>query len=136
MTAGTTLFLLTGPVTSKRSSNLKESSLWGLGLMLGYLGCDGFTSTFQVWDCCQGASQLQGSSQGSQVSQKYAGEAEDACGAAAAAPFCRQAAVEPLVSAGPVQHIYCRCGAGAVKVMPLCKQRPDLRSPMTRAPGC
>ena len=48
MTAGTALFLLSGPVTSKRSSSLRESSLWGLALMLGYLGCDGFTSTFQV----------------------------------------------------------------------------------------
>ena len=49
MTAGTTVFLLTGPFTSKRSSSsLRESSLWGLALMLGYLGCDGFTSTFQV----------------------------------------------------------------------------------------
>ena len=45
VTAGTTLFGLTGNLKSRHASS--SSSVWGLGLMLGYLGFDGFTSTFQ-----------------------------------------------------------------------------------------
>ena len=48
VTAGTTVFLLAGPVTAKRSGAQAQDSLWGVALMGGYLGCDGFTSTFQV----------------------------------------------------------------------------------------
>jgi hypothetical protein len=39
------MFLMTGSVKSKLAS--EDSSLFGLALMLGYLGFDGFTSTFQ-----------------------------------------------------------------------------------------
>lgn len=45
VTFGCTLFLMTGEITSKRAS--KDSSMFGILLMLGYLGFDGFTSTFQ-----------------------------------------------------------------------------------------
>ena len=45
VTAGCTVFLLTGEVRSKHAA--ADSSLFGLALMLGYLGFDGFTSTFQ-----------------------------------------------------------------------------------------
>ena len=48
VTAGTTLFLLAGPVTAKRGSAQSQDSLLGLALMSGYLACDGFTSTFQA----------------------------------------------------------------------------------------
>ncbi|PNH08389.1 UDP-galactose/UDP-glucose transporter 5 [Tetrabaena socialis] len=47
ITAGCTVFLLTGEVKSKVSESLWASSVYGLALMLGYLGFDGFTSTFQ-----------------------------------------------------------------------------------------
>jgi len=47
ITAGCTLFLLTGEVKSKASTSLADSSMWGVLLMCGYLGFDGFTSTFQ-----------------------------------------------------------------------------------------
>ena len=46
ITLGCTLFLMTGSVKSKHAG--ASSSLFGLLLMLGYLGFDGFTSTFQV----------------------------------------------------------------------------------------
>ncbi|PSC76775.1 UDP-galactose UDP-glucose transporter 5 [Micractinium conductrix] len=45
ITLGCTLFLMTGSVKSKHASS--DSSMFGLALMLGYLGFDGFTSTFQ-----------------------------------------------------------------------------------------
>ncbi|KAK9811106.1 hypothetical protein WJX73_003205 [Symbiochloris irregularis] len=45
ITLGATLFLMSGSVSSKASKT--TSSLWGLALMLTYLGFDGFTSTFQ-----------------------------------------------------------------------------------------
>ena len=45
VTAGCTLFLLTGEIRSKHGGS--NSSLYGILLMLGYLGFDGFTSTFQ-----------------------------------------------------------------------------------------
>eukprot|EP00197_Chlamydomonas_leiostraca_P013869 CAMPEP_0202867492 /NCGR_PEP_ID=MMETSP1391-20130828/9464_1 /ASSEMBLY_ACC=CAM_ASM_000867 /TAXON_ID=1034604 /ORGANISM="Chlamydomonas leiostraca, Strain SAG 11-49" /LENGTH=389 /DNA_ID=CAMNT_0049547541 /DNA_START=127 /DNA_END=1296 /DNA_ORIENTATION=- len=47
ITGGCTIFLLTGEVKSKVSASLWHSSVYGLALMLGYLGFDGFTSTFQ-----------------------------------------------------------------------------------------
>lgn len=45
ITLGCTLFLMTGSVKSKHAD--ANSSMFGLALMLGYLGFDGFTSTFQ-----------------------------------------------------------------------------------------
>lgn len=45
ITLGCTLFMMTGSVKSKRAS--ADSSTFGILLMLGYLGFDGFTSTFQ-----------------------------------------------------------------------------------------
>ncbi|KAI7845535.1 hypothetical protein COHA_000958 [Chlorella ohadii] len=45
ITLGCTLFLMTGSVKSRHASS--DSSVFGLMLMLGYLGFDGFTSTFQ-----------------------------------------------------------------------------------------
>lgn len=45
ITLGCTFFLMTGSVKSKHASS--DSSMFGLALMLGYLGFDGFTSTFQ-----------------------------------------------------------------------------------------
>lgn len=45
VTLGCTLFLMTGEVTSKHAG--ANSSVTGILLMLGYLGFDGFTSTFQ-----------------------------------------------------------------------------------------
>jgi len=45
VTWGVTQFLLTGPTASKHAD--KGSSVYGLILMGGFLGCDGFTSTFQ-----------------------------------------------------------------------------------------
>lgn len=47
ITAGCTLFLLTGEVKSKVVGSAWDASVFGLLLMLGYLGFDGFTSTFQ-----------------------------------------------------------------------------------------
>lgn len=49
VTLGCTVFILKGPVNSKASSHMDSgaASLWGCLLMLGYLGFDGFTSTFQ-----------------------------------------------------------------------------------------
>lgn len=47
ITLGCTMFLLTGEVKSKASSSLADSSFFGMLLMCGYLGFDGFTSTFQ-----------------------------------------------------------------------------------------
>lgn len=47
ITAGCTIFALYGDVTSKRASSGGDTSVYGAGLMLGYLGFDGFTSTFQ-----------------------------------------------------------------------------------------
>lgn len=45
ITLGCSLFLMTGSVKSKHAG--ADSSAFGLALMLGYLGFDGFTSTFQ-----------------------------------------------------------------------------------------
>jgi adenosine 3'-phospho 5'-phosphosulfate transporter B2 len=45
VTWGVTQFLLSGSIKSKHGD--KETSFYGLLLMLGFLGCDGFTSTFQ-----------------------------------------------------------------------------------------
>ncbi|GAB4819307.1 hypothetical protein N2152v2_006353 [Parachlorella kessleri] len=45
ITLGCTLFLMTGSVKAKRAA--ADSSTFGVMLMLGYLGFDGFTSTFQ-----------------------------------------------------------------------------------------
>lgn len=45
ITLGCTLFLMTGSIKPKRAAN--DSSTFGIMLMLGYLGFDGFTSTFQ-----------------------------------------------------------------------------------------
>eukprot|EP00798_Chlamydomonas_sp_ICE-L_P012991 gene12991-5354_t len=47
ITLGCTLFLVTGEVQSKASKSMMDSSIFGVLLMLGYLGFDGFTSTFQ-----------------------------------------------------------------------------------------
>jgi adenosine 3'-phospho 5'-phosphosulfate transporter B2 len=47
ITMGCTLFLVTGSVKSKVSKSMWDSSVYGCLLMLGYLGFDGFTSTFQ-----------------------------------------------------------------------------------------
>jgi len=53
VTWGVTQFLLTGSIKSKHGD--KDSSVYGLLLMVGFLGCDGFTSTFQekVFRDCQ-----------------------------------------------------------------------------------
>lgn len=49
ITAGCTVFLMTGQVTSKVAvGSFWQSSVYGIALMMGYLGFDGFTSTFQV----------------------------------------------------------------------------------------
>lgn len=45
ITLGCTIFLMTGDIKSKHADS--DSSLFGIMLMLGYLGFDGFTSTFQ-----------------------------------------------------------------------------------------
>uniref|UniRef100_A0A7S4W7X3 Sugar phosphate transporter domain-containing protein n=1 Tax=Alexandrium monilatum TaxID=311494 RepID=A0A7S4W7X3_9DINO len=45
VTWGVTQFLLTGQISAKHAG--KESSFKGLFLMLAFLACDGFTSTFQ-----------------------------------------------------------------------------------------
>lgn len=45
VTGGVTMFLLTGDVKSKHAD--AETSYYGLILLLGFLGFDGFTSTFQ-----------------------------------------------------------------------------------------
>lgn len=47
ITAGCTLFIMTGSVKSKVSKSMMDSSIYGVLLMAGYLGFDGFTSTFQ-----------------------------------------------------------------------------------------
>ena len=47
ITSGLMLFFLTGPVSSKRQHASSDAVVWGFALMLGYLGFDGFTSTFQ-----------------------------------------------------------------------------------------
>uniref|UniRef100_A0A7R9SV47 Uncharacterized protein n=1 Tax=Polyblepharides amylifera TaxID=1486889 RepID=A0A7R9SV47_9CHLO len=47
ITGGCTAFLLGGDVTSKHAKKSHETSTYGVLLMLGYLGFDGFTSTFQ-----------------------------------------------------------------------------------------
>merc|ERR1740124_549816 len=43
ITGGVTEFLMTGPISSSGDS----SSMYGLLLLAGFLGLDGFTSTFQ-----------------------------------------------------------------------------------------
>ena len=45
MTGGVTAFLLTGDIKSKHAN--QGSSVYGLLLLMGFLACDGFTSTFQ-----------------------------------------------------------------------------------------
>jgi adenosine 3'-phospho 5'-phosphosulfate transporter B2 len=49
VTLGCTVFILTGDVKSKASKSMElgAASLFGIGLMVSYLGFDGFTSTFQ-----------------------------------------------------------------------------------------
>ncbi|MEW5303948.1 MAG: hypothetical protein WDW36_006593 [Sanguina aurantia] len=48
ITMGCTVFMLTGDIASKAATvGVWEASMYGLLLMLGYLGFDGFTSTFQ-----------------------------------------------------------------------------------------
>merc|ERR1712216_1054566 len=47
ITAGCTIFALYGDVTNKHVSSGGDTSWYGGVLMLGYLGFDGFTSTFQ-----------------------------------------------------------------------------------------
>lgn len=48
LTAGVMLFFLTGQVSSVQAKTDSRTALaWGTFLMLGYLGFDGFTSTFQ-----------------------------------------------------------------------------------------
>lgn len=48
ITAGVTIFFLTGQLSSVQSKTDNRTALaWGAFLMLGYLGFDGFTSTFQ-----------------------------------------------------------------------------------------
>lgn len=49
VTGGATVFLLGGEVgaPSKHGAPAKDTSLYGALLMVGYLGCDGFTSTLQ-----------------------------------------------------------------------------------------
>eukprot|EP00439_Symbiodinium_sp_Y106_P045355 s1655_g5.t1 len=45
VTGGVTAFLLTGDIKSKHAN--QGSSVYGLLLLMGFLACDGFTSTFQ-----------------------------------------------------------------------------------------
>jgi len=51
VTLGCTMFALYGDVSSSAAKHHgksgKDTSIYGIGLMLGYLGFDGFTSTFQ-----------------------------------------------------------------------------------------
>ena len=48
VTLGTTLFLLTGDVTSKQAkAGDRQTTLWGMIIMVAYLFFDGFTSTVQ-----------------------------------------------------------------------------------------
>lgn len=47
VTGGCVMFAMTGSISSKHSKNMAESSIFGISLMLGYLGFDGFTSTWQ-----------------------------------------------------------------------------------------
>jgi adenosine 3'-phospho 5'-phosphosulfate transporter B2 len=50
VTSGATMFMLGGEVSSTAAKHQKSgdsTSLYGCLLMLGYLGCDGFTSTLQ-----------------------------------------------------------------------------------------
>jgi len=47
ITGGCTAFALGGSISSKHSKPSSDTSIYGVGLMLGYLGFDGFTSTFQ-----------------------------------------------------------------------------------------
>lgn len=47
ITGGCTAFALGGSITSKHAKKSAETSIYGVMLMLGYLGFDGFTSTFQ-----------------------------------------------------------------------------------------
>lgn len=47
VTAGCTLFLSTGEVHSSAAKKTADTTIYGAMLMGGYLGFDGFTSTFQ-----------------------------------------------------------------------------------------
>jgi len=47
VTGGCTAFALGGSISSKHAKPSSDTSIYGVGLMLGYLGFDGFTSTFQ-----------------------------------------------------------------------------------------
>jgi len=47
VTVGCALFLATGDIGSSAAKRMGGTSLAGIGLMVGYLGFDGFTSTFQ-----------------------------------------------------------------------------------------
>lgn len=46
ITGGCFIFFMTGP-TASRVAHDKNSSMFGILLMMGYLGADGYTSTFQ-----------------------------------------------------------------------------------------
>jgi adenosine 3'-phospho 5'-phosphosulfate transporter B2 len=46
ITAGCFIFFMTGP-TASRVAHDKNSSMFGILLMMGYLSADGYTSTFQ-----------------------------------------------------------------------------------------
>eukprot|EP00928_Gymnodinium_smaydae_P099816 TRINITY_DN9636_c0_g1_i2.p1 TRINITY_DN9636_c0_g1~~TRINITY_DN9636_c0_g1_i2.p1 ORF type:complete len:383 (-),score=52.84 TRINITY_DN9636_c0_g1_i2:297-1382(-) len=47
VTFGVTEFLMTGNISSKKHKGDHGTSIYGLLLLLGFLACDGFTSTFQ-----------------------------------------------------------------------------------------
>lgn len=47
ITGGCTAFALGGSISSKHAKKTSDTTIYGVGLMLGYLGFDGFTSTFQ-----------------------------------------------------------------------------------------
>eukprot|EP00976_Prorocentrum_cordatum_P027088 549669-Prorocentrum_minimum.AAC.4 len=47
ITGGCTMFALGGEITSKHAKKSADTTYFGVALMLGYLGFDGFTSTFQ-----------------------------------------------------------------------------------------
>lgn len=47
ITIGATIFVLYGDITSGSAKKARDTTIMGMLLMLGYLGFDGFTSTFQ-----------------------------------------------------------------------------------------
>lgn len=87
ITSGCFVFFMTGNTSSRVAKAGSQSSLYGLALMAGYLGADGFTSTVQVRR--EGASPGVGARVAGQRRGCAAEELEGAWGGGAVLPLGR-----------------------------------------------